>query len=437
MENVKFQNVKLNNGYWFSKQELNRKITINAVYDRFYESKRIEAMDCIKDENRDWQPHIYWDSDVAKWIEGASYIIAKNPDKALENKIEEIIDKIEKNMWEDGYFNSYYTVMEPENRFTKIDNHELYCLGHLIEAAIAYHNATGKDRFLKLMIKYTDLVYKLFYEEKSTAFLVPGHEEIELALYKLYKHTNNKKYLDLSLYFVETRGRSGKNEVVYKSDFLKGSQSHTDIYNQHTAEGHSVRAGYFYSAAADLAYETKNEKLKEITKELFSDITEKKMYITGATGQVRNYEGYAGKYFLPNETAYAETCAGIALMYFADRMLKLDENAKYADVIERVFYNNVLSGISLSGDAFFYENPLEINLNNRKINNEYNLGRTYAITKRVKVKETFQTIKYQHTLTKGYLTSRRKINPNRKPNMQEGMVSKNKPCKIFRISNND
>ena len=137
MENVKFQNVKLNDGYWFSKQELNRKITINAVYDRFYESKRIEAMDCIKDENRNWQPHIYWDSDVAKWIEGASYIIAKNPDKALENKIEEIIDKIEKNMWEDGYFNSYYTVMEPENRFTKIDNHELYCLGHLIEASIA------------------------------------------------------------------------------------------------------------------------------------------------------------------------------------------------------------------------------------------------------------------------------------------------------------
>ena len=383
MEKFNLKEVNLTGGYLFSKQELNRKITINAVYDRFYETKRIEAMDCVKDSDRDSQPQFFWDSDVAKWIEGASYIIAKNPDKELENKIEEIIDKIEKNMWEDGYFNSYYTVMEPDKRFTNINNHELYCAGHLIEAAIAYFNATGKDRFLNLMCRYADLIYKIFYVEDSASFQVPGHEEIELALYKLYKQTGNEKYLELCRYFIEARGKSKKGGNVYRHRF--GIQDHIDIYNQHTAEGHSVRACYFYAGAADLAYETENEKMKEILKELFSDIKDKKMYVTGGIGSVRNYEGFAGAYNLPNENAYSETCAGISLMYFADRMLKIAENTEFADVIERVFYNNVLSGISLGGDAFFYENPLEINIANHKISEKYGLDIKFPITERVKV----------------------------------------------------
>ena len=193
MKLFSFDKVDLKSGFLKDKQELNRKITINAVYDRFYDTGRIDAFKCNWRTDAPNKPHFFWDSDVAKWMEGAAYIIKKNPDKALEDKIEEIIDNIEKNQRSDGYFNIYFPVIDPANRFKNRDWHELYCAGHLLEAAIAYADATGKYRFLDIMERYIDYIIKVFTVEKSAAFTTPGHEEIELALVKAYRFTGKKK----------------------------------------------------------------------------------------------------------------------------------------------------------------------------------------------------------------------------------------------------
>ena len=196
----------LTGGLLFEKQELNRKITINSVYNRFLDTGRIEAFKMNWKEGMDKQPHIFWDSDVAKWIEGACYTLMRNYDESLRTKVEEIIDDIIKNQGDDGYFNVYYTVVEPDGRYTDRDCHELYCAGHLFEAAVAHYEMSGDRRFLEAMMKYADYIYRVFVEEQNTAFKTPGHEEIELALIKLYRATGVKKYLELALYFINTRG---------------------------------------------------------------------------------------------------------------------------------------------------------------------------------------------------------------------------------------
>ena len=205
MKSFDYRQVNLTDGYLASKEELNRKITINAVYDRFYDSGRITA---FKFTNKD--VHYFWDSDVAKWMEGAAYILAKHPDAALQAKVEELIDDIAAHQGADGYFNIYFTVREPDKRFTNRDCHELYCAGHLFEAAVAYAEATGREKFLRCMEKYADYIYKVFVEEHSAAFVTPGHEEIELALVKMYRYTKKKKYLDL---FSDVPVRLGNSEI--------------------------------------------------------------------------------------------------------------------------------------------------------------------------------------------------------------------------------
>ena len=193
--------VKITGGYIADKQELNRKVTINAVYDRFCESGRIGAFDFDWAEGKPHKPHYFYDSDVAKWMEGAAYILRDNFDAELERRVERLIDKIEEHQGDDGYFNIYFTVCEPEKRFSDRDKHELYCAGHLFEAAVAYARATGKTRFLKCMERYADYIYRVFVTEKSAAFVTPGHEEIELALVEMYRYTKEKKYLELALFF--------------------------------------------------------------------------------------------------------------------------------------------------------------------------------------------------------------------------------------------
>ena len=351
MKHFTYKEVTLNGGFLAAKEKLNRDVTIHAVYDRFDETGRIGAFE-FNSEN----VHIFWDSDVAKWMEGAAYIIAKHPNTELEAKIEHLIDLIEKNQGEDGYFNIYYTVKEPEGRWTKRWNHELYCAGHLFEAAVAYAEATGRERFLNLMEKYADYIQKVFVEKDSAAFATPGHEEIELALIRMYRYTGKQKFLDLASYFLNTRG------VSEKDDLADYNQTHLPIREQLEARGHSVRAVYLYTAMADLAKETGDEKLKAACEALYKDITERKMYITGGIGSFHHGETFSNPYDLPNAEAYTETCAGIGLMFFCDRMQTLANNATYADTIERVFYNGTISGLSLSGDAFFYENPLEITM---------------------------------------------------------------------------
>lgn len=369
-----FDKVELGEGFFKSKETLNREITIDAVYNRFYDTGRITAFECNWREGDENRPHFYWDSDVAKWIEGASYIIKRNPSAELEAKIEKIIDEIEKNQRHDGYFNIYFQNIEPTNRFKDRDKHELYCAGHLMEAAVAYADATGKTRFLDCMEKYADYIIKVFTVEKSAAFVTPGHEEIELALVKMYRYTGKKKYLDLAAFFINERG-------VHEEEITEYNQSYAPVRKQTEALGHSVRAVYLYCAMADLAYELKDEELDNACRTLYSDIVNKKMYITGGIGSTAVGEAFTKPYDLPNEQAYTETCAGIGLMFFAQRMMKVHNDSTYADTIERVFYNGILSGLSTDGKAFFYENPLEITLMNH-FSSMYGTKR-YPITQRL------------------------------------------------------
>ncbi len=359
MKLIPYNQVNLKSGFFFDKQELNRTTTINAVYDRFTETGRIGAFKFGFPEKDPIQPHFFWDSDVAKWMEGAAYILAKSPDPALEAKVDEIVDDLAHNQCQDGYFNIFFTVVQPENRWANRDWHELYCAGHLMEAAVAYSEATGKTKFLSCMEKYADYIAKVFMEEHSAAFSTPGHEEIELALVRMYRHTGKKKYLDLAAYFVNTRGTVKEDE---RNDY---NQSHLPVREQDSALGHSVRACYLYTGMAYLARETGDEALIAACKKLWEDIVHRKMYITGGLGSTYIGEAFTTPFDLPPDQAYTETCAGIALCFFAGGMLAMENKAEYADVIERALYNGVLSGLSIDGAQFFYENPLEINLSER------------------------------------------------------------------------
>lgn len=348
--------VTLHSGYLYEKQELNRRVTMSAVYDRFSETGRISAFDHTWKEGEPNKPHIFYDSDVAKWMEGAAYILQKHPEETLlRERVESLIRAIESHQGEDGYFNSYFTVCDPTGRFRVRDNHELYCAGHLTEAAVAYAEATGDERFLRCMEKYVDYIYRVFVEEESAAFFTPGHEEIELALIRLYRYTKKEKHLALAKHFLDRRG-------VMPSELNDYCQSHMPVRRQREAVGHAVRATYLYAAMADLAAETGDREMAEACRALFEDIATHKMYVTGGIGSTWVGEKFTSPYDLPNADAYAETCAAIGLALFSTRMQQLDASAVYADVAERAFYNGALSGLSLDGKSFFYENPLEITL---------------------------------------------------------------------------
>ncbi len=365
--------VKLSSGLLFEKKKLNREVTLGAVRDRFEETGRFRAFGCSWRNGEPCRPHVFWDSDVAKWIEGASYVLAEEPDPDLEAKIEEIVDCIEKNRASDGYFNSYYLSCEPSARFSDRSKHELYCLGHLIEAAVAYAEATGKTRFLSLMEDYVACVRRAFVTEKTAKFTTPGHEEIELALIRLYRFTGKREYLDLALFFLDNRGANEKDREASGPAVQPGkpprnydyNQSHLPVRKQFEARGHAVRAVYLYSAMADAARETGDAELEYACRRLFEDITERKMYVTGGIGSTHVGEAFTSAYDLPNGEAYTETCASIGLVFFCRRMTSLGRRAEYADVIERALYNGILSGLSESGDRFFYENPLRITLSER------------------------------------------------------------------------
>lgn len=356
---VDFSQTKVTGGFWKQKQDMVRKTTIYAVYDRFVETGRFDAFKFDWKPGMPNQPHIFWDSDVAKWMEAAAYLIRLKREPKLEKIVDGVVDLVEKNQGADGYFNVYFTVVEPENRFSDRRWHELYCAGHLIEAAVAYYESTGKRKLLDCMCRYADYIEKRFIIDKDTAFASPGHEEIELALVRLYECTGEKKYLDMAEYFVLIRGTEDDKGKDTQDGGLY-SQAHKPAIEQDEAEGHAVRAVYFYCAMADIAYHTGNQELLSACKNLFTDIITKKMYITGGIGSSSRGEAFTLPYDLNNELAYAETCAAIGLAFFANRMLKLENDSVYGDIIEKIMYNGFLSATSLDGKAFFYENPLEI-----------------------------------------------------------------------------
>ncbi len=355
---VDFSCVDLNDGFWQDRYNLNKNTTIPAVRDRFEETARFDAMrfNFIKNGKK---VHFYYDSDVAKWVEAVAYIIKKDRSSMEENEklIDDMVEDMARAQRDDGYINSYHQQFEPSQIFKNRDHHELYCCGHFIEAAIAYHEATGKRKLLDIMERYCACIEKAFIIDKTAGFVTPGHEEIELALYKLYRYTGNAKYKSMAEFFLVNRGKTGEVAIgvpLYAQD--------EDIYTIKEAQGHSVRALYLYSAIADMAKENDDNKLKEVLRGLWRDMVDKKMYITGGFGSTPSNEGFTVEYDLPNLKAYAESCCAIAMFNFALRMRALEKNAEYGDIIERVMYNSLLSSTSLDGKSFFYVNPLEIAL---------------------------------------------------------------------------
>jgi len=369
---ISYKNVKILDGFWGQHQGTNAKVTIPHIYKQCEITGRINIWRLNwAEESGSEKPHIFWDSDIAKWIETASYSLVSYPNTSLEKQIDEIIDLMEKAQQPDGYLNTYFTTIEPQNRWKNLrDWHELYCAGHLIEAAVAYFDVTGKKKFLEIVCRYIDYIETVFGTEKGKKRGYPGHEEIELALVKLHKVTKEKKYLNLSKYFVDERGNQphyfdieaierGESPDDYWAKTHSYTQAHIPVREQDVPLGHAVRGTYLYSAMVGLAAEFKDEKLLEASIKIWSLLTEKRMYVTGGIGSSKQNEGYTKDYDLPNETAYAETCAAIGLIFWSHRMLQITKDGKYADVIERALCNGALSGVSLKGDTFFYENPLE------------------------------------------------------------------------------
>lgn len=326
-----------------------------------------------KEKEGEYGGAVFQDTDVAKWLEAVAYSLACNPDKELEKVADEVIDLIGKAQDETGYLNTYYTIKKPHLRWTNLkEGHELYTSGHMIEAAIAYYKATGKDKFLNIMIRNADLICDVFGEDKNNKGY-PGHQEIELALVKLYEVTGNKKYLDQAKAFIDRRGHKPnyfeieEKRPEYERVFPEFanylplySQSHLPVREQETAEGHAVRAVYMYCAMADLAYYYKDRELLESCERLWDNMTNKRMYITGAIGSSGILERFTTDYDLPNNSNYSETCASIGLALFGRRMMQITRDGKYMDVVEKALYNTVLSAIAMDGKSFFYVNPLEV-----------------------------------------------------------------------------
>ena len=387
-KNLTYDKIDITGGFWQEKQTLIRETTIWNVYKRFSDTGRFGAFRMDWKEGMPNRPHYFWDSDVAKWLESVAYLTKKKREPELEKIVDDIVDDIERGRLENGYFNIYFELFEPENIFKKRGCHELYCAGHLIEAAIAYDEATGKRKFLGLMEDYARLIKKVFMDEQSAAFDSPGHEEIELALVKLYDYTKNRDWLDLALFFINSRGSQAK--LPEGDSYHRGThiQDHLPVREQFTAEGHAVRACYLYCAMADLALRENDEGLRNACDKLFRNITGRKMYITGGIGSTSNCEEFEEDFRLPNDTAYCETCAALALALFARRLEKIDADARYADTVERIIYNGFLSGLSLDGKSFFYENAQEIDLERRKIVRgalHENRNTHFPITQRVEV----------------------------------------------------
>lgn len=355
---VDFSRVSLEDGFWKKRYDLNKDVSVHAVYERFNETGRIDALLFRFDEKAEL--HIYYDSDTAKWIEAVSYLII-NGEKypKYEKIIDAVADALEKNNI-DGYIDSYFIQREPNNIYKIRTAHELYCLGHMIEAAIAYDRATGKNKLLTVCENAVDHAIRAFVTEKTAAFKTCGHEEIELALIKLYRYTKEKKYLDFAMFFLNARGV--EKEEGYDFARPEYDQRNKPVRELQAAEGHAVRAVYLYIAMADAAAETGDKELMLAAERLFDSITEKRMYVTGGIGSECLGENFTCDYDLPNLHAYSESCAAIGLALFALTMQQSHDNAKYADVIERVLYNSMLSSTSLDGKSFFYENPLEITL---------------------------------------------------------------------------
>lgn len=382
LSSLPLKSIKIKDNFWSKYTKLVKDVIIPYQWESLNDNiEGAEPSHCLSnfkiaagEKEGEFGGAVFQDTDVAKWLEAVAFTLETNKDEALENLADSVIDLIGRAQDTNGYINTYFTIKEPDLRWTNLkEGHELYTAGHLLEAAVAYYNATGKEKFLSIMTRFADLICDTFGSKESQLHGYPGHQEIELALVKLYEVTKNRKYLDTAKYFLDERGKSPnyfleeEKSEKYKQIFPEFknytplySQSHLPIREQTTAEGHAVRAVYMYCAMADIAYEYEEEELLKACEILWNNIVNKRMYITGGIGSSGLLERFTTDYDLPNDINYSETCASIGLALFGLRMAKITKEARYIDIVEKALYNTVLSGIAMDGKGFFYVNPLEV-----------------------------------------------------------------------------
>ena len=351
--------VRLSDGLWEPRRRVNRKVTLPSQYDLLESTGRLDNFRRAAGKiDGDFQGIYFNDSDFYKWLEAASWSLAADPDSELEKLVDAAISEVEDAQQPDGYLNTYFMFDKAPERWTNLrDMHELYCAGHLIQAAVAHHRATGNKRLLGVARKLADLICEVFgLEESGKKEGVGGHEEIELSLVELYRDAGEPRYLDLARYFLEARGRG----LIGGSEY---HQDHGPIREQEEAVGHAVRAVYLYAGAADAYAETGDEDVLRALEKLWDNMTSRRMYVSGGIGSRYDEESFGRDFELPNTRAYAESCAAIGSVMWNWRMLMLDGDARYADLMERTLYlmertlyNAVLPGLSLDGQNYFYQN---------------------------------------------------------------------------------
>ncbi len=363
---VNFAQVAITDAFWKPKMETVANATIDACVN-YTQNKtgRIRNFENAGKRSGKHEGIYYDDSDVYKAIEAIAYSLKNHPDAELEKTTDDWIDKISAAQLPDGYLNTYYELTDINKRWTDMEKHEDYCAGHLIEAGIAYYNTTKKDKLLNTAIRFANHIDSFFRLQNRP--WVSGHQEIELALMKLYHHTKNNRYLQLSDWFLEQRGKGFGKGVIWDQwkdpDYC---QDKVPVKDQRKITGHAVRAMYLYTGAADVAAVTNDAGYITAMDSVWQDVVYRHMYITGGIGAQGTNEGFGKPYDLPNETAYCETCASVGMVFWNQRMNMLSGNAKYIDVLERSLYNGALDGLSLSGDRFFYGNPLASSGNNNR-----------------------------------------------------------------------
>ncbi len=382
LKNVPLRDVQINDRFWNHYIDLVGDVILQFMWELIN--------DRVQDAEKSWciqnlkiaagqmsgvhRGAVFQDTDVAKWLEAVGFYLTSHEDAELEALADEAIDLIAAAQCEDGYLNTYVQLTGAPRWKNLMEGHELYTAGHLIEAAVAYYEGTGKRKFLDCMCRFADCIAAAFGPEEGKLHGYPGHPEIELALVKLYSVTGHKTYLELAAYFVRERGAQPsyfdqedcrtKGEHLFPefAEFdLDYCQADRPLAEQMEAEGHAVRAGYLYSAMADLAPLLGDERMMEQCETLWKDIVDKKLYVTGSIGSASFGERFTGPYDLPNDTNYSESCASISLAMFSNRMLHAQRSGRYADIVENALYNTVLAGIALDGRHFFYVNPLEVN----------------------------------------------------------------------------
>jgi hypothetical protein len=359
---VPFSKVRVNDDFWTPRLRTNQNVTIPYAFRKCEETGRIRNFEKAAGLLRGEHEGIYFnDSDVYKIMEGAAYSLRVYPETMMRLYLDKLITIMGAAQWEDGYLFTFYSVPErrPEKLWTNIQRiHEQYCAGHMYEAAVAHYQVTGENLFLSIATKNADLICSTFNPNKRTD--PPGHQEIEIGLCKLYRATGDEKYLRQAKFFLDQRGRTGNRGPDGNGELYgKYSQDHKPVTEQTKAFGHSVRAAYMYTAMADVAALTGSEEYVKAIDAIWEDVVETKLYITGGIGAAGGHEGFGSAYELPNMTAYCETCASIANIFWNHRMFLMHNDARYIDVLERVLYNAALSGISMAGDLFFYPNPLQ------------------------------------------------------------------------------